>query len=182
MRALPNLFTCVRIALAPLIIHLLLSGRCDLALPITVFTGLTDAVDGYLARKMGAESRIGAWLDPLADKILLTSLYVSFSAAGLAPSWLAWLVVGRDVLILAMAGSGLLLAGIRDFPPTIWGKISTVIQICASLVLLGSCADYGFLSEVSEFTVWTVAATTAWSGVHYVWHAIGRFRAAQHLV
>lgn len=182
MRALPNLFTGIRILLTPVIIYLLLTGRCAIALPVTFFTGLTDAVDGYLARKMGAESEIGAWLDPIADKFLLTSLYVSFSAAGLAPAWLAWLVVGRDILIVGMAGSGLVLKGIRDFPPTVWGKISTVIQIGASLVLLGSCADYHFLAEISEATIWLVAAATAWSGLHYIWYAVGRFRKAQHQV
>ena len=78
MRQLPNLLTLARIALTPVCVYLLLSGRPQLAVPVTIFTGLTDLFDGYLARRFSVETRFGAWLDPVADKLLLMSLYVSF--------------------------------------------------------------------------------------------------------
>ena len=75
---------------------------------MSLFAGFTDAADGYVARKMGDASRIGAYLDPIADKLLLTAIYICFGVAGLTPWWLVYLVVGRDVMILSLAAAGYL--------------------------------------------------------------------------
>ena len=182
MRRLPNLLTLARIALTPVCVYLLLSGRPDLAVPVTLIAGLTDAADGYLARRYGGESRFGAWLDPVADKLLLASLYVSFAIVCSVPAWLVWLVVGRDAVILAMVAAGLALTEIRDFPPTVWGKISTIVQIAGVLILLEACAGLAVARQVQGLTVWAVAALTAWSGLHYTWRAIGILRVADKKV
>ena len=96
--SLPNLLTCVRIALTPVIVFALIASNCRDAFWLSLFAGLTDAADGYLARRMGYETRIGAYLDPIADKVLLTALYLCFGVADLVPWWLVWLVVGRQTI------------------------------------------------------------------------------------
>ena len=173
---LPNLITGLRAVLTPVIVYLILTRQCSLAMPVTVFAGLTDTADGYLARRLGAEGRLGAWLDPIADKMLLTALYITFGVGGLAPVWVVWLVVGRDLMILSLAGLGLFVAAIRDFPPTVWGKLSTLFQIAAAIVFISDCAGWAVSSEVAPYAIWTVGIATGWSGVHYLWTAARRFR------
>ena len=127
----PNLLTCVRIAMTPWVVIALVQGDCLKALWLSCIAGFTDAADGFLARRFGWSTRLGAYLDPIADKFLLTSLYVCFGIARIVPGWVVWLVVGRDILILLLAAGGILFTSRRDFPPTVWGKLSTVIQIAA---------------------------------------------------
>jgi cardiolipin synthase len=182
MAWLPNLLTLLRIVLTPFIIWDVLGGQCQVALPLAMIAGLTDAADGYLARLLNASSRTGAWLDPVADKFLLIGLYLSFGYSGVVPWPLAWLVVGRDLLILAMAAVGITFTSIRDFPPTIWGKLSTVIQIAAALIFLVSCSAVPGISGLVGFAVAAVFAGTAWSGVHYVWRAAVLLRSSRQNV
>src|SRR3954451_20211694 len=182
MASLPNLVTLLRIVLTPLVVLLIMTGRCDRALPVTLIAGCTDAADGYLARRFGSASRLGAYLDPVADKFLLTSLYISFAIADLVPDWLVWLVVGRDVLILAMAAAGLAFTPVRDFPPSIWGKISTVIQITASIIILAACAGLVRSGALMFVTVLAVALATCCSGIHYVWRAVITVRHPREIV
>jgi cardiolipin synthase (CMP-forming) len=182
MRWLPNLLTWARIVLTPVVIYTVVWRECAFALPVTLVAGFTDTADGYFARRFGAETRLGAWLDPIADKFLLVSLYVSFGLAKLVPVWLVWLVVGRDVLILAVAGVAILTTPVRDFPPTVWGKLSTVIQICASVLLVASCSALPSAAALVDAAVWLVAAGTAWSGIHYAGRAVAMFRSVQEKV
>jgi cardiolipin synthase len=175
MRWLPNALTCARIVLTPIVIYAIVFLGCAYALPATLLAGITDAADGYLARRLRAQTRFGAWLDPVADKFLLVSLYVSFGISGLVPAWLVWLVVGRDVLILAAAAAAITATGVRDFPPTVWGKLSTVIQIAASVLIVSACAAVPEARSLVPAAVWAVAAGTLWSGIHYVWRAVVLF-------
>lgn len=182
MASLPNLLTGLRILLAPLVVLFVLNGRCGAALPLCMFAGATDGVDGYLARRFGWTSRLGAYLDPIADKFLLTSLYVSLAVADLVPDWLVWLVVGRDVVILAMTAAGLALTSVRDYPPSVWGKLSTVVQISASIVFLAACAGLPYAPALSRIAVPVVAAATFWSGLHYIWRAVLTVRHQREIV
>jgi cardiolipin synthase (CMP-forming) len=178
MRALfspPNLLTCVRIVLTPFIAAALLSDHCTRAFWLSVIAGLTDAADGYLARRMGESTRIGAYLDPIADKLLLTVLYVCFGVAGLVPWWLVYLVVGRDVMILSLVATGYVWKGIRDFPPSIWGKLSTLLQIGASLAVLSGCS-YGISPTTVDAVLFATAAATLWSGLHYLSRAVASMK------
>jgi cardiolipin synthase len=177
--SLPNLLTCARIALAPVIVFALLANNCKDAFWLSLLAGVTDAADGYLARRMGFETRVGAYLDPIADKILLTALYFCFGVAGLAPWWLVWLVVGRDLMILSLAAGGLFWKGIRDFPPTIWGKLSTLLQIATSLAVISGCA-YALSPAVVHAFLYATAITTAWSGLHYLGRAVASARAVSY--
>jgi cardiolipin synthase len=128
--------------------------------------GFTDGIDGFLARRFHWQTRLGAYLDPVADKLLLTAVYLSLAFAGLAPFWLVALIVARDVMILGMVAAALAFTRFRDFPPTIWGKINTALEILTALVLLTGCS--ASLPPLSIALVWVTAASTAWSGLHYV--------------
>ncbi|MBC8166205.1 MAG: CDP-alcohol phosphatidyltransferase family protein [Bryobacteraceae bacterium] len=179
MALLPTLLTLLRVFLTPFIFRDVVDGHCHAALPLSILAGFTDLADGFLARRLGSESRLGAWMDPIADKILLTCLYVSFGIANLIPDWLVWLVVGRDAAILAMVAVAMVATKVREFPPSPAGKLSTVIQIAASLVVLASCTGFASAQGLVQASIIAVALITAWSGVEYVWSAVHRFRAAR---
>ena len=171
-RNLPNLFTATRLALVPWIARAVLGGQFRAALALTLIAGLTDAVDGYLARRFAWTSRIGAWLDPVADKVLLVTLFVVLGWTGAMPWWLVALVFARDVAILAMVAGALAFTSIRDFPPSVWGKVSTIVQVSACLgVMVGPPV------RLVAVLVWATAAATTWSGVDYVRIGVSRFRA-----
>jgi cardiolipin synthase (CMP-forming) len=167
----PNLLTCVRIALTPLIVFTLISDNCVQAFWLSLTAGFTDAADGYLARRLGETSALGRYLDPIADKILLTTLFLSFGLVGLVPGWLVWLVVGRDVMILTLAAGGRVWKGVRAFPPTVWGKLSTGLQIVTAVLVLSGCA-FGISPALVQVFVYATACATAWSGIHYLGRAV----------
>lgn len=158
-------------AATPLIGWSLLNGSCELAFWLMMAGGLSDALDGMLARRFGWESRLGAYLDPVADKLLMTTLFVCFAVGGLAPAWLAWLVIGRDVLILSMVAAAFLISDVRDFPPSLLGKLSTLLQIATSAVLALRCAYPNLDQSWTDWLVWVTAVITVWSGADYVLRA-----------
>ena len=175
LRGLPNLLTCARIALSPLIALALIRSECRPAFWLCLVAGITDAADGYLARRFGGITRLGAYLDPIADKLLLTTLYISFGLADLAPEWLVYLVVGRDLMILVLAALGYFWKSVREFPPSMWGKVSTVLQIAAALGFIAQCA---FLVAAPLVTVllYATAVATFWSGLHYLGRAFSIYK------
>jgi len=160
--------------MAPFVVLAILDGRYARAIVLFFIAGVTDAVDGSIARKLGQSTRAGAYLDPIADKLLLAAIYVSLGVTHDIPWWMVALVFARDILILAMAAYGLMFTSIRKFPPSVWGKISTFFQISAALMVM--CARAGFWAPV-ELSEWLMVAATAWSGVHYAWRGIVLLRA-----
>jgi len=151
----------------------LMARDCRRALFIVFLCGITDGLDGFLARRFRWQSKLGAYLDPLADKFLLVSVYISLALTGLAPVWLVWLVVDRDLLILAMAGYALIFTGLRDFPPSIWGKISTTMQIATALALMADCGfPSKFANQFAQFGIVLTAVLSVWSGIHYAFRGI----------
>jgi cardiolipin synthase (CMP-forming) len=171
---LPNLFTLARLVLAPFVAADILHGLYARALMLFFLAGVSDAIDGFLARRLQQASRVGAYFDPLADKVLLSVIYISLGIAHDIPWWMVAVVFGRDLLILAMAACGLLFTSVRAFPPSIWGKISTFLQIAAALTVMGARA--GIPAPV-DFALWLMVAGTVVSGLHYVWTAISQLRA-----
>lgn len=169
----PNLLTYTRLLLTPFVARQIMAGDCAGALGLVALACGTDAVDGFVARRFGWVTRLGAYLDPIADKLLLTTLFVGLGISGAAPWWLAWLVVGRDLLILGMAAIALAFTRHRDFPPSLWGKISTALQALTALALLIQCAGPE-LGSLTAALVWSTAVATAWSGAHYVFTAARR--------
>jgi cardiolipin synthase (CMP-forming) len=166
---LPNLFTLLRVFLTPFVAVAILRGSYIRALVLLFLAGISDVVDGLLARRLGEATRVGAYFDPIADKILLVTIYISLGVAAAIPWWMVGIVFGRDLLILAMAAYGLRFTSIRKFPPSVWGKISTFLQISAALVVMGARA--GIPAPV-ELALWLMIAGTAWSGFHYAWRGI----------
>jgi cardiolipin synthase len=174
---LPNLLTVVRLILIPFVVRSLLKGSYQLALGAFFTAGLTDAVDGWLARRFGWTSRFGAYMDPVADKGLLVSVWVTLAVIGAAPVWLTALVLGRDLLILLFAAFALAFTRLRAFPPSVWGKLSTFLQIGAAVWVMVSLAfpSWG-VGRALPGVFAVVAAGTVWSGAHYVWRGVAMLR------
>jgi cardiolipin synthase len=169
----PNLVTLLRLLLAPFVASAILNGFYRRAIVLFFVAGITDVIDGLLARRMGESTRVGAYLDPIADKILLSVIYVSLALAHDIPWWMVAVVFGRDVLILGMAVYGLLFTSIRKFPPSVWGKLSTFFQIAAALVVM--CSRAGIPAPV-KLGFWLMLIATVWSGLHYAWRGMALLR------
>jgi cardiolipin synthase len=135
---IPNLLTIARVLLTPLLVILLLEERLSEALIVFVLAGLTDGLDGLIARLYKQKTRLGAFLDPLADKLLLTTTYVMLAVLNLVPSWLTVIVLSRDVLIVL----GVFVLFMQDLPfeirPTLASKLTTCAQIITAIVAMGT--------------------------------------------
>src|ERR1700681_5049905 len=125
----PNQITLLRLAFLPFFLILISYEQYRWALLVLVAAGLSDAVDGLLARKLNQRSSLGAYLDPIADKLLLSSSFVILAFKKQLAWWLTIIVLSRDVLILIVAVVILLVSGYRPFPPSIYGKATTAAQI-----------------------------------------------------
>lgn len=172
-RNLANLLTVARLLLTPFIVVAVLHGHRRQAFALACVAGVSDAVDGLVARRLRATTRFGAYLDPVADKALLVSLYIAFAVAHILPFWLVGIVLGRDALILGMVAWGMLFTRVRTFPPTIWGKISTFTQIAAVVVLLADARPY----VSRRLVLGSIALTSVWSGLHYAARGIQMLKA-----
>jgi cardiolipin synthase (CMP-forming) len=165
---LPNLITLARLCAVPATIWLILQHRLDLAFCLFIGAGISDGIDGWLARVTNTRSALGAMLDPVADKALLVSVYVTLAGVGVLPDWLAILVVFRDLIIVG----GILVLWVLGQPPAIKplfvSKLNTAVQIgLAALALL--LAGFGLQADRLLTTlVWIVAGTTLASGIAYV--------------
>ena len=136
LKQLPNSLTFLRLLLAVPIGLLILREQFELALWLGALAGLTDALDGYLARKLDAYSRLGAILDPIADKTMVTSIFTSLAAIGILPWYLAITVVARDLIIVCGAGLYHLLIGRFEFAPTLLSKANLTVQIVFCVLVL----------------------------------------------
>ena len=169
MRHVPNLLSAARLVAAPYVFLLLWSREWEAALVWMAIIGATDGLDGYLARRFDAASKLGAYLDPVADKVLLSGCFLTLGWSGTIPVWLAVLVLGRDAAILLFAMGVLLLTKIRrEFPPSKAGKLSTLVQIVYVLTVVS--AQAGYVSMTAATLVgFVVLAATGWSSVDYAW-------------
>jgi cardiolipin synthase len=167
---LANWLTIVRILLIPVFVSLIVYDRIALALATFVLAGLTDMLDGYIARTRGTKTRLGAFLDPLADKLLLTASFVTltYRYPWLLPFWLTAIVLSRDVILVLVAGLVMLTGGQVYPAPTMLGKTSTALQMVAVVAaILGAAGlELAGLLRVS-LNVGTAALTIA-SGVQYL--------------
>lgn len=172
---IPNLLTLLRMGLIPLFIITLVNGEAKKALLVFVVAGITDALDGFIARFWKQQSLVGSYLDPIADKLLLMSAYVVLSIPSIShgapiPVWVTILVIARDVLLVAVALVVYLAVGIRKFPPTILSKINTVFQVVAIVLVLlaGTLPEVRPLDLAAEMCLYLVAGLTLASGLDYV--------------
>ncbi|MCL4402668.1 MAG: CDP-alcohol phosphatidyltransferase family protein [Acidobacteria bacterium] len=173
----PNVLTLCRLALAPFVIQALMNGRPRQALYLFAAAALTDGVDGYLARHFDWTSDAGAWLDPVADKVLLSGIFLALAYTGDAPIWFVALVFSRDLLILAAAGMAIFLTGRRKFPPSTWGKLSTFLQVVTVVAFVVRAAfPSPALDRLVSSLLWPAAAATIGSGMHYGWRGLQQLR------
>jgi cardiolipin synthase len=166
LKQLPNLLTAARLLAAPYILYLLWTGEYRTALVWFSIASFTDVLDGFLARRLKVTSSIGALLDPVADKVLLSGSFLTLGLKGVIPFWLMVIVLGRDLLILGFAIIALTRKTRRDFPPSVWGKASTASQIAYVLFAVGYEAAITPL-VVATILGWIAAALTIWSGIDY---------------
>jgi cardiolipin synthase (CMP-forming) len=170
----PNILSSLRILASPWLGYQLARGNFRIALPVLFLVGISDGLDGYLARRYGWQSPLGEMLDPIADKVLAATLYICFAWQGLLPWGVSALVLGRDGLILGFAAVALGMRRVQRFPPNIWGKLSTVFQ----LLLAGACVlRAGWPGQPPQLVfltlMWITVAATAWSGLAYLRTAMG---------
>ena len=164
----PNQITFLRFVLLPIFLICLFYQRYAWALLLLVTAALTDALDGWLARRLNQKSELGAFLDPLADKFLLSGAFLVLAFKGVLGWWLTILVLARDVIILATGAVIVLVVGPRTFAPSIYGKLTTALQILLVLEVIAAAAfSVTGLHEFQRVLVYAVAAATVFSGVHY---------------
>jgi len=165
---IPNLISLLRILFVVPVVLTLLLGEFSTALVLFAIAGFSDALDGFLAKRYHWESRLGSILDPLADKLLLVASYATLVWLNLLPSWLLWIVLGRDVLIIAGALAYHYMVGKFDLLPLWSSKINTFLQI--TLVLLVIFQQSGLFDGQYgiKIVMWLVVASIVNSGSEYV--------------
>ena len=164
----PNELTFLRMAFLPFFIIAIKYDRYDMALGLLIAAGVSDGLDGLLARTLNQKTALGAYLDPIADKLLMSSAFLALALKGKIVWWLAIMVLCRDVLILIACAVILLAMGFRSFPPSAWGKATTFFEIVLILlVLVLAVWDVPALAAVQPYLRYLVSALVLFSGVHY---------------
>jgi len=165
---LPNVLTLFRVLLIPVFVILVMNQSLGWALFIFALAGITDGVDGLIARLTRQRTELGAYLDPIADKLLLSSSFITLAIFELLPSWLTVIVITRDVIILV----GILVMTLNNYQvkiePSLVGKITTTFQILTILLVL--MTDYGSLfKSLSTMSIYGTTFFTILSGAHYIY-------------
>ncbi len=168
MLNLPNIITLARVILVPVVFWLLITGATEVAFVVFIIAGISDAVDGYLAKTFGWQTELGAYLDPLADKLLIVSIFLALGVDGKLPLWLVVAVVSRDILIIMAVMLSWLLDRPVRIKPLIVSKANTVAQIVLAATVL---ADEGFglgLGWARFVLVWLTGVLTVASLAAYL--------------
>ncbi|MBI5782700.1 MAG: CDP-alcohol phosphatidyltransferase family protein [Gammaproteobacteria bacterium] len=166
---LPNLITISRIGLAPVLILLLKEQEYAASLAIFAIAGVSDGLDGFIAKRFHYESRLGSILDPLADKILLLSSYVMLTMLNHLPFWLMLTVAFRDLLIVGGYLVYTSMIGPVQMRPSWLSKFNTFLQITLIIVILGQQAFHLFYAPMLDALIYGVLLSTVASGLHYLW-------------
>ena len=171
---IPNILTFMRMGLIPVFVSLVYYGYSTWALAVFLIAGISDGIDGFLARKFKQESELGTIIDPIADKLLMTVAFIILTLPNVLPPtrhlpipfWVTASVIGRDVLIITIAGAINIITGFRGFKPSFWGKVSTLVQVIGiSLVMLAAVSGYSIFLPTTYFIIVLLVVI---SGVHYV--------------
>jgi cardiolipin synthase len=184
---IPNILTFVRMGLIPVFATLLVYGRETAALIVFAIAGVSDGIDGFIARRMKQQSELGTIMDPIADKLLMTTAFVMLTIPGLlspsrhlpVPFWVTAAVIGRDILIIAVAMAIIMMTGFRGFKPSALGKASTFVQVAAVILIL-IAAVFPQLNGIYLPTTYTIVTLFAFlSGVHYIFYVARLMREAE---
>lgn len=176
---IPNAICVLRILLVAPTVWAIVAERFVLALVLVVVAGLSDALDGYLAKRFDWRSRLGGLLDPLADKLLLVSLFVALAWLQLLPTWLAWVVIGRDVVIVSGSLAYNFLVGPLQPEPSAVSKLNTLAQLLCVTAVLVQAAFGWLLAAVVTVSGATVLVTSVVSGLDYVIRWSGKARSSR---
>jgi len=178
-RTAPNLLTLLRICLAPFLVAAILERHFAVSFGLFVVAGLTDALDGLLARILKQRSLLGEYLDPVADKLLLSTLFLVLTHMSLIPARVTVLVFGRDVGILVVSAILYAAVGRREFIPSLFGKANTCVQVSAvAAVLLHQLTQAAWVAAARTLALQATVVLTVVSGLHYAWVASRRVGAA----
>lgn len=176
---IPNLLTFLRMALIPIFASLLFYGYYGWALFVFFFAGISDGVDGFVARRFNQQSELGTILDPIADKLLMTTAFVILTLPNVLPAdnkhfpvafWVSAAVIGRDVLIVTVALAIFIMTDFRGFKPSNLGKASTVVQIFAIGIILFAAVFPAFSGYYLPTTYFLVTLFAVASGFHYIFY------------
>ena len=176
---IPNLLTFVRMMLIPVFASLLFYGYYGWALLVFFFAGISDGIDGFVARRFNQQSSLGTILDPLADKLLMTTAFVILTLPHTLPAdnkhfpipfWVSASVIGRDILIVTIALAIFIMTDFRGFKPSLLGKISTAIQILAVGIVLIAAVLPAFSGYYLPTIYFMVTLLAFLSGIHYIFY------------
>jgi cardiolipin synthase len=161
---IPNIITIGRLILVPVVIVMIMQQRWGTAFVLFVVAGVSDGIDGFIARHFDMRSELGAYIDPLADKALLVSIYVTLAVVGATPSWLAIVVVSRDAMIVAAVLLSWVMSRPVEIKPLIVSKLNTAAQLAfAAFVLAAKAfgAELGGLEDIAMMLVATLTVASA---------------------
>ena len=171
--SIPNLFTALRVFATPFILRALAEGHFILGGWLVGIAAFTDLLDGAVARRFGGETKLGGYLDPIADKILLSAVFIGLGLGGAVPMWLLAVIFGRDLWILALSSVALATTKYRDLQPSNWGKASTYIQVMTAVgVLAGNGYRDPALLMVCRGLFWLITLFAVLSAGDYTWRGV----------
>ncbi len=174
-RAVPNLLTLLRLFILPFLVIQIFDGHWVIASVLFVLAGISDGLDGLLARRLGQHTKLGQYLDPIADKLMLSTLFLVLTHVGLIPRYVTVLVFSRDLGILLISTLLFVTNVLRDFRPSLFGKLSTATQIVAVIVVFCGALLGGWpLLSLRELLLKLVAVLAPVSAAHYAWVVLRR--------
>jgi cardiolipin synthase (CMP-forming) len=179
-RAAPNLLTLMRLFIIPFLVIEILDGQYGVSFALFMLAGVSDALDGLLARWLSQKTTLGQYLDPIADKLLLSTLFVVLTHVGLIPRYVTVLVFSRDLGILLIATLLFATGTLRDFRPSLFGKLNTLVQIIALIaVLCQKIFTQVQVGPLSDILVRAIAVLAPLSAAQYAFIVIKRMSAPQ---
>ncbi len=178
LRAAPNLLTLLRLFIVPFLVIAILDGRWELAFSLFMLAGFSDGMDGLLARLLDQKTRLGQYLDPIADKLMLSTLFLVLTHVGLVPRYVTILVFSRDLGILVISIVLFITNTLRDFRPSLPGKLNTVVQIAGvTMIMFGQVWPLPHAGGLRLVLVRAIAVLAPLSAAHYAWAVSRRISA-----
>jgi cardiolipin synthase len=179
--SVPNQLTMLRLLMLPFVLISMIYRRHDLAFWLFLAAAVTDGIDGLVARHFNQRTLLGEFLDPIADKLLLSSCFIVQALIGAIPLWLTVMVLSRDVVIIATVLVVVLTTEIRRFPPSLMGKLNTAVQIATIFAVLAhNYLETYWTRELTNFLVAATAGTVLLSSVHYALEMSRRLHLHHH--
>jgi cardiolipin synthase len=181
-RAAPNLLTLLRLFIIPFLVIEILDGHFGFAFALFLLAGFSDGFDGLLARWLKQQTTLGLYLDPIADKLLLSTLFIVLTHVGLMPRYVTVLVFSRDLGILLISTLLFATSTLRDFRPSFFGKVNTVVQIVTLVAILAEHAlPNAQFPVITTLLVRSIAFLAPLSAAQYAWIVLKRIGAAEDL-